>query len=290
MAIHADAHGHGSAHHWEWSWAPAAIALAAFCFTLAFTLFFVYQLQLPAIVAAGLLVPLALAGIAEWMSEMGQPTVPALNSLGLALFIFGEILIFLGIFAAYWFLRINTAFESDVWPPAGTPEIGKVLPLIMTAILVTSSLTYHKAEKALRKGTAASPSGCRVDRPRHRFRKLHRLRVYPSVERRLQAGHEPVFDAVLHTDRLPRDARYRRLAAFLAVLSARCSDRCTRRSSSWSACTGTSSTSSGSSSSPSSTSGRAKRRSQTWASCHLLAAVVGAVLAGWVSAGTRTGP
>ena len=49
------------------------------------------------------MVPLILAGIAKWMSEHGQATVPALNSLGLALFIFGEILIFLGLFASYWF-------------------------------------------------------------------------------------------------------------------------------------------------------------------------------------------
>lgn len=153
MAIHAaDAHGHGNAHHWEWSWAPAAISVAALCFTLAFTLFFVYHAQMPAIVAGGLMVPLALAGIAKWMSEMGQPTVPALNSLGLALFIFGEILIFLGIFASYWFLRINTAMENQPWPPAGTPELNHVLPLIMTAILVTSSLTYHQAEKAFEEG------------------------------------------------------------------------------------------------------------------------------------------
>ncbi len=151
MAIHTDTHGHVE-HHWEWSWAPAAIALAAFCFTVGFTLFFVYHLQLPAIVAAGLLVPLALAGIAKWMSETGQPTVPALNSLGLALFIFGEILIFLGLFASYWFLRLNTAYEGGDWPPAGTPEINHVLPLIMTAILVTSSLTYHQAEKAFEHG------------------------------------------------------------------------------------------------------------------------------------------
>ena len=34
----------------------------------------------------------------------------------------------------------------------GTPEINHVLPLIMTAILVTSSLTYHQAEKAYEEG------------------------------------------------------------------------------------------------------------------------------------------
>jgi cytochrome c oxidase subunit 3 len=107
---------------------------------------------MPAIVAAGLMVPLALAGIAKWMSEKGQATVPALNSLGLALFIFGEILIFLGLFASYWFLRLNTAYEGGAWPPAGTPEINHVLPLIMTAILVTSSLTYHQAEKCYEEG------------------------------------------------------------------------------------------------------------------------------------------
>jgi cytochrome c oxidase subunit III len=151
MTVHADAHG-AHAHHWEWSWAPAAIALAGFSFTLAFTLFFVYHLELPAIVAAAFLVIFTLAGIAKWMSEMGQPTVPALNSLGLTLFIFGEILIFLGLFAGYWFLRINTGMEGGTWPPAGTPEINHVLPLIMTAILVTSSLTYHQAEKSYEEG------------------------------------------------------------------------------------------------------------------------------------------
>ncbi len=150
MSIHADTHGH--AHHWEWSWAPAAISAAALCFTLAFTLFFVYEAQLPAIVCAGLMVPLALAGIAKWMSEMGQPTVPAFNSLGLALFIFGEILIFLGLFAAYWTLRISTSMDAGAWPPAGTPELNHVLPLIMTAILVTSSMTYHQAEKCFEEG------------------------------------------------------------------------------------------------------------------------------------------
>ncbi len=151
-AADAHGHGHGQAHHWEWSWAPAAISLAALCFTLAFTAYFVYEAKLPAIVCAGLMVPLALAGIAKWMSEMGQPTAPALNSLGLSLFIFGEILIFLGLFASYWTLRVSTGMVDQPWPPAGTPEINKVLPLIMTVILVTSSLTYHKAEKAYEEG------------------------------------------------------------------------------------------------------------------------------------------
>jgi len=145
-------HEGAHAHHWEHSWAPAAIALAAICFTLAFTMFFVYQAKLPAIVLAGVMVPLAMAGIAKWMSELGQPTVPALNSLGLTLFIFGEILIFLGLFASYWALRVSTGLEGAAWPPAGTPEINHVLPLIMTAILVTSSLTYHHAEAKFESG------------------------------------------------------------------------------------------------------------------------------------------
>ena len=149
MAIHSTTH---EAHHWEHSWAPAAIALAGLSFTLAFTSFFVYKAPLLAVIFAGLLVVFALAGIAKWMSEMGQPTVPALNSLGLSLFIFGEILIFLALFAGYWTLRIWVGIDNGVWPPAGTPDSLReklnVLPLIMTAILVTSSLTYHQAEKA----------------------------------------------------------------------------------------------------------------------------------------------
>ncbi len=157
MAIQSNIHegaGHAAhAHHWEHSWAPAAISLAVLCFTLAFSSYFVYEAKLLAIIFAGLTVPLALAGIAKWMSEMGQPTVPALNSLGLSLFILGEILIFLGLFASYWTLRISTGLADEAWPPAGTPEINHVLPLIMTVILVTSSLTYHHAEKKFEEGT-----------------------------------------------------------------------------------------------------------------------------------------
>jgi cytochrome c oxidase subunit 3 len=155
MAIHSalDTHGHaGHAHHWEHSWAPAAISVGALFFTLAFSMFFVYDAKLPAIVFAGISAPLVLIGIAKWMSEMGQPTVPALNSLGLTLFIFGEILIFLGLFASYWTVRISAGMDGAAWPPAGTPELNHVLPLIMTAILVTSSFTYHHAEKKFEEG------------------------------------------------------------------------------------------------------------------------------------------
>jgi cytochrome c oxidase subunit III len=153
MALHHDTHEahHGEhEHHWETSWAPMAISFGVlFLVPLAFALFVVYHMPLAAIASAGIGAPLVLAGIAKWIgegsveSDMDLPG-DGLSPIGIGTFIAGEILIFLGLFAAYWTMRLSTDAES--WPPAGTPEIGMVLPLIMTVVLVASSMTYHRAE------------------------------------------------------------------------------------------------------------------------------------------------
>lgn len=140
------------AHHWEASWAPMAIAFGSmFLVPLTFASVFIYKSPLLGIISAGIGVPLLLAGIARWIHEGAtqHSAIENVSPIGIGIFIVGEILIFLGLFASYWALRLSTGVA---WPPAGTPEISKVLPLVMTVILVTSSLTYHRAEGLLHSG------------------------------------------------------------------------------------------------------------------------------------------
>lgn len=142
-AAHADA---GHAHHWEVSWAPMAISFGTlFLVPLTFAFAFVYQMPLAAIISAGIGVPLILAGIARWIHEGAtqHAAITGVSPVGVGVFIIGEIFIFLGLFSAYWMMRLSA---GSAWPPAGTPHMNLVLPLIMTVLLVGSSLTYHYAE------------------------------------------------------------------------------------------------------------------------------------------------
>ncbi len=157
MAIHAEVGTHGHAaheHHWEWSWAPAAISVGILCLSLAVAMFFVYQAKLAGIIFAGVGTPLILGGIANWMGSPGVtgPTDLKLNSLTLTLFILSEGLIFFAMFIGYYFLRIGAQMAEQPWPPAGTPEINQMLPLISLAALVVSSLIYHMASKSYQEG------------------------------------------------------------------------------------------------------------------------------------------
>jgi len=54
----------------------------------------------------------------------------------------------LGLFVSYWMMRLSAGVY---WPPEGTPEIDTTIPLIMTVILVSSSITMHVAEGHLDK-------------------------------------------------------------------------------------------------------------------------------------------
>ena len=147
------------AHHWEFSWAPMAIAFGAmFLVPMAFSAYFVYAIPLLAIVFAGIGTPLVLAGIGKWVHEGATvpSAMPNISPLGVGVFIAGEILIFLGLFAAYWTMRLSSGMAGEEWPPAGTPHLNLVLPLVMTAILVASSLTYHYGETKFEHGDTAS--------------------------------------------------------------------------------------------------------------------------------------
>lgn len=156
---HAAAAVHAAEHHWEVSWAPLAISFGTMLLVpLTFVLALVYQQPLAAIVSAGIGTPLVLAGIARWVHEGAtqRSAVSGISPVGVGVFIIGEIFIFLGLFASYWAMRLSA---GEAWPPAGTPHINTTLPLVMTAILVASSITYHHAEslfEAGRKGAFVS--------------------------------------------------------------------------------------------------------------------------------------
>ncbi len=140
------------AHHWEVSWAPMVATFGIlFLLPLAFAAYFVYDDQQLTVIFAGIGTPLLLAGIAKWTSEglTQKPLVEGLSPSALPYFIISEVFIFLGFFTSYWTMRLSA---GENWPPEGTPEFNLVLPIIMTVILVSSSLTYHAAEDKLEKG------------------------------------------------------------------------------------------------------------------------------------------
>ncbi|HMW22575.1 MAG TPA: heme-copper oxidase subunit III [Burkholderiaceae bacterium] len=146
-AAHGD-HAHGG--HWEWSMWPAVASLGILALALAFSFHFVYHNGFAAVIALGIGVVMILAGVAGWTSEaMGHGEGLSFGAMGW--FILAEAMIFVSFLAAYWFLRL----ESPFWPPEGTPEIPKTLPLIMTVVLVSSSFTMHHAEALLHAGNQA---------------------------------------------------------------------------------------------------------------------------------------
>ena len=83
--------------------------------------------------------------------ESHQETVghhghPDHRMFGLYIFLVSDSMTFIGFFAA---LLIYRAI-MPVWPPEGTPELELLIPIINTAILVTSSFVMHRGQKALK--------------------------------------------------------------------------------------------------------------------------------------------
>jgi cytochrome c oxidase subunit 3 len=157
-SVHATHEDHQE-HHWESSWAPMAIAFGVLLLVpAAFALKFIYQQPLAAIIVAGIGTPLVLAGIAKWIHEGAtqHAAISNVSPVGVGVFIIGEILIFLGLFASYWTLRLSASVQGAPWPPAGTPHLNLVRPLVRTAILVASRRTYHIAEERLDHGRKGS--------------------------------------------------------------------------------------------------------------------------------------
>lgn len=150
-------HDHGAAHaegahgaHWEWSAWPAVASLGILALALAFSFHFVYHNPFGAVITLGIGVVMVLAGIVGWTSEaMGHGEHLSYGAMGW--FILAEAMIFVSFFVAYWFMRL----EAPFWPPENTPDIPKVMPLVMTAVLVASSFTIHYAEALLHKGNQA---------------------------------------------------------------------------------------------------------------------------------------
>ncbi|HVE68185.1 MAG TPA: cytochrome c oxidase subunit 3 [Solirubrobacteraceae bacterium] len=71
--------------------------------------------------------------------------------LGMLLFIISEIMIFGAFFTAYFFIRV---VQAEEWPAAGT-ELPVAIAGINTAILLSSSVTLHWAESALKRDNRA---------------------------------------------------------------------------------------------------------------------------------------
>jgi cytochrome c oxidase subunit III len=71
---------------------------------------------------------------------------PDLRMFGLYVFLLADSMTFLGFFAALLIYRSI----MPVWPPEGTPELELLLPIINTAILVTSSFVMHRGQTALK--------------------------------------------------------------------------------------------------------------------------------------------
>jgi len=71
---------------------------------------------------------------------------------GMALFLGGESVLFGALLATYYYLR----FKAVHWPPLGTPEPKVVLPLVLTAILVATSVPMQMALRAAQEGRLAA--------------------------------------------------------------------------------------------------------------------------------------
>jgi cytochrome c oxidase subunit III len=149
-------HEHAAVHEPEWdvsAW-PFVISVGIiFLLPLAFAFQFVYHQPMFAVLSLGIGVPLIIAGIAGWVSEAigGGHGPSGLSVPAMGWFILAEAMIFVSFFASYWYMRLG----ADAWPPEGTVELPIIMPLIMTFILVSSSVTIHLSEEKLEHGDRA---------------------------------------------------------------------------------------------------------------------------------------
>lgn len=133
---------------WETGVWPLAIGLGIVLLPLAFAFHFVYHMPLAAVLSLGMGAPLIVAGIVGWVREALGHHGEALGAPAMGWFILAEAPIFLSFFASYWTVRLG----APSWPPAGTSELPTLIPLLMAAILVSSSFTIHVAEVKHEKG------------------------------------------------------------------------------------------------------------------------------------------
>jgi cytochrome c oxidase subunit 3 len=75
--------------------------------------------------------------------------------VGMLLFISSEVMFFGGLFATYFSSRAS--FAGAWGPPSGAPELEILpVPLVITIILLTSSLTMHLGVRAIARGRSAA--------------------------------------------------------------------------------------------------------------------------------------
>lgn len=146
------AHAHGAP---TTPW-PLVVSIGILFFIpFAFISKFVNNDPFIAVLCLGVGAPLIIMGIIGWVREaIGGAEFPEMRGLGfgaMGWFILAEALIFLPTFATYWVMRLN----APEWPPMGSIDMPKLLPAIMTVILVASSFTIHFAEEKLDKGDEA---------------------------------------------------------------------------------------------------------------------------------------
>lgn len=77
----------------------------------------------------------------------GHHEHPDFRMIGLYIFLVSDSMTFIGFFAALLIYRAIV----PVWPPAGTPELELLIPIVNTAILVASSFVMHQGQAALKK-------------------------------------------------------------------------------------------------------------------------------------------
>jgi cytochrome c oxidase subunit 3 len=75
-------------------------------------------------------------------------SAPAVSLWGMAMFVASEATLFGAFIGSYFYLR----FKSPHWPPLGTPEPRVVVPLILVAVLSTTSAPMQLAVGAARAG------------------------------------------------------------------------------------------------------------------------------------------
>lgn len=146
---HAEEHHGGILTPW-----PLVISIGIlFMFPVAFILNYEFKDSFAAVLSLGLGIPLCIIGVIGWVREAigGDELSQGLSFGGMGWFILAEALIFLPGFATYWVMRL----AAPEWPPEGSVEMPFVLPIIMTFVLVSSSLTIHKAEVDLDKGNTS---------------------------------------------------------------------------------------------------------------------------------------
>ncbi len=101
----------------------------------------------------------SIAGSAALDHHHGEPHGPppanrssrvAPPLLGMMLFIISEIMVFGAFFTAYFFVRVVA--EGHRWFPFDETELPKLIAGMNTAILLSSSLTMHWAQTAIKNG------------------------------------------------------------------------------------------------------------------------------------------